>query len=141
MTNKVSFFDQLNNFGFGLFLATIGSISYLFIKGIKKLLDMLCEALMEKYTKSVRSEAKEVVDAGINKIETSFDKKFVDIRGDIKDIKENMKTEKERNHDSIAKNEGVLSLALETISNYDKKLNEETIINIPTSKLDGSSKS
>ena len=46
-----------------------------------------------------------------------------------------MKTEKQRNHDSIAKNEGVLNLCLETLKEYRGALDaKNTNNNITTNK-------
>ena len=55
---KVSLLETINNFGFGIYLATIGSIGYLVIKGVKKLLDILAESLLQKYIQSIRNEVK-----------------------------------------------------------------------------------
>ena len=124
MQNKSSILDQLNNFGYGLYLAIIGAIGYLSVKGIKKLLDLLCSTILEKYFDSIRSAVDEYMKPLNDKIEK---------------IEKSIKTDRERQHDAIAKNEGVLNLMLETLEQYDKKLNEKTTINIPTSKHSGAS--
>jgi len=118
---QVTFMDSLNNFAFGMYLAIIGAVSYVFIKLSKKLIDLLCESIMDKYVHSIRKEADEHL--------TPFKE---EIRQEIKSIKDDIKDEKRRRHDSIAKNEGVLAMALDQLEIYDKKLNEKTTINIPT---------
>jgi len=122
LAGKISFFDQLNNFGFGLYIATVGAISYIFIKAIKKLVDIMCSSILEKYFESIRKAVDEYMQPLNEKIEK---------------IEKNTKTDRERSHDAIAKNEGVLLRALDVIDEYEKKLNEKTIINIPTSKHKG----
>jgi hypothetical protein len=56
MERKLTFIENLNNAGFAIYLMTIGSVGYLIVKGVKKLLDLLAESVLQKYISSIRKE-------------------------------------------------------------------------------------
>ena len=90
---------------------------------------------MDKYTSLVRNEAKQIAEENVGKLEKTINSTISEMRTDIKEIKDSMKTEKQRNHDSIAKNEGVLNLCLETLKEYRGALDaKNTNNNITTNK-------
>lgn len=135
MKDRLNIADQINNFGLGVMVAISGFFVYIFAKAGKWLADNLCQSIMDKYTSLVRKEARAIAKENVNKLEDSVNKSITDIKDDIKEIKDSMKTEKQRNHDSIAKNEGVLNLFLETLKEYREALNvKNTDNNITTNK-------
>lgn len=148
-----TFIEALNNYSIEILVTVSGFFVYLFSKISKpaasyiykavqdKRDNEICEKVMSKYTPLVREQAKQIAEENIAKLETAVFRAIKDIKVDIKDIKDNMKTEKQRNHDAIAKNEGVLMSVLDVIEKYDKKLDEKTIINIPTNKPSSTSRS
>jgi hypothetical protein len=70
MERKISFIENINNAGFAIYLMTIGSVGYLIIKGVKKVLDLLAETLLQKYISSIRSEVEVYLKPLSSKIET-----------------------------------------------------------------------
>ena len=135
MKERINVTDQINNFGLGIVFVVSGFFVYIFARFGKWLADNLCQSIMDKYTSLVRNEAKQIAEENVSKLEETINSTISEMRTDIKEIKDSMKTEKQRNHDSIAKNEGVLNLCLETLKEYRGALDvKNTNNNITTHK-------
>lgn len=74
MERKVSLMENLNNLGLGIYVLTVGSIGYLIARGLKKLLDIVLEALLQKYIQFIRNE----VEVYYDKMMTDISDKFID---------------------------------------------------------------
>ena len=79
MEKKANIMDSLNQLGLSIYIITIGSISYLIIKGVKKLVDILAESLLQKYIESIRNEV-EVYLVPMNKRLEEMDEEIKGIR-------------------------------------------------------------
>lgn len=69
MEKRNTFLDSLNDLGFGLYLLTIGSMGYIITKGVKKIIDIMAESLLQKYIEHIRKEVDEYLTPMKEKLE------------------------------------------------------------------------
>jgi len=91
------------------------TISYLTIGGIsaylgKRIMDYGFSAVLEKYTKSIKSEVSVQLDP---------------IKDDIESLRKDINTHRNNHHGVIQKNEGVLLEAMHTLEDYNNQLKKK----------------
>jgi vacuolar-type H+-ATPase subunit F/Vma7 len=124
---QVTLFDQLNTYGLYGLITVVST--YLMAKISKYVFHFFGKGLLSEHKRYIREEAAVMfqdVKDDIQKVEK-----------DVKDVFEKVEKLERKQHGVIAKNEGVLNKVLDTALELDKKLNEKTIINIPSSKRKG----